>query len=78
MKIGLTVNIVVQNFNLYNYCPYCGSKRIQTTNLGKRALAWGATAVTYVVLFPFAHNGAQGPARSAGRNVCPTSEYIYV
>ncbi len=33
-------------------CPYCGSKRTQTTNLGKRALAWGATAVTYAVLFP--------------------------
>ena len=33
-------------------CPYCGSKRTQTTNLGKRTLAWGATAVTYVVLAP--------------------------
>ena len=52
-------------------CPCCGYKRTQTTNLGKRALAWGATAVTYAVLFPFTRGAAQGPARLAGRNICP-------
>lgn len=57
-------------------CPYCGSKRTQTTNLGRRSLALGATAITYVALFPFMGNKAQGPARIAGRNVCPTSKYI--
>ena len=57
-------------------CPYCGSKKTQTTNLGQRVLAWGATAVTYAVLAPFTRAGAQGPARAAGRNICPTSEYI--
>ena len=57
-------------------CPYCGSKRTQTTNLGKRALALGTTALTYAVLFPFARGGAQGPARSVGRNICPNSKYI--
>ena len=57
-------------------CPYCGSEKTQTTNLGKRALAFGAAAITYFALFPFARSGAQGPARSASRNVCPNREYI--
>ncbi len=57
-------------------CPYCGSKRTQTTNLGRRVLAFGAAAATYAVLFPFTRGGAQGPARSAGRNICPNSKHI--
>lgn len=57
-------------------CPFCGSERTQTTNLGKRSLAWGATAITYAALYPFIRDKAQGPARLAGRNVCPESKYI--
>jgi DNA-directed RNA polymerase subunit RPC12/RpoP len=57
-------------------CTKCGSKKTRTINLGQRLSGWGAAAITYVTVAPFADKGtAQGGARAACRNTCPTVEY---
>ena len=58
-------------------CPHCGSKRTQVTNGTRRFL--GLTTVTLVYLGTrvlFGDGPAQGPAKSAGREVCPYVNYI--
>lgn len=57
-------------------CPHCGSERTQTTNLGRRVLAWSATVATSLVLFPIMKYTAKGPARSVGKSICSTKNFI--
>lgn len=57
-------------------CPHCGSKRTQVTNATQRFLGLTTTTLVYFVSRPVMGENAQGPAKTAGREVCPYVNYI--
>ena len=76
--IGLIASIVELNFNVImaTKCPKCGSKRTQTTNLGKRALAVVCSFGVGIPVSLFSRAGGHTVSRAVYKNICPTNNYI--
>lgn len=57
-------------------CPHCGSKRTQTTNLGKRVLAGVCAIAVGIPVSFFNRAGYHIASRSVYKGICPYSNYI--